>query len=135
MLSHGNQILRKRFGCIIPRVLILVTIWGVFSWHRIVAIAAKRVASAQAPHDQCRAFDRAVFFQRLECIGRAGGLIPAIKPHPGAKKQSVKPHGQGEDMGKDRHGLLCSFRKADKSSSCSAVNLVVAVMLARPMST
>ena len=77
---------RKRYGCIIPRVLILVTTWGLFSGHRIVAIAAKRVASAQAPHDQCRTFDPAVFLQRLECIGRASGLIPAIKPHPGAKK-------------------------------------------------
>ena len=106
-----------------------------FSGHRVVAIAAKRVTSTQAPQDQRGAFEGSVFFQRLKRIGRAGGLIPAIKPHPGAKKQSVKSHGEGEDMGKDRHGLFCNFRKADKSSSCSAVNFVVAVMLARPMST
>ena len=108
---------------------------GVFSGHRVVAIAAKRVTSTQAPQDQRGAFEGAVLFQRLKRIGRAGRLIPAIKSHPGAKKQPVKPHGQGEDMGKDRHGLPCNFRKAAKSSSCSALNLVVAVTLARPMST
>ena len=59
---------------------------GVFPGHRVVAIAAKRVTSTQAPQDQGGAFEGAVLFQRLKRIGRAGRLIPAIKSHPGAKK-------------------------------------------------
>ena len=107
----------------------------VFFRHRVVAIAAKRVTSTQAPDDQRKAFEGTVLFECLKRIGRAGRLIPAIESHPGAKKQPVKAHGEGEDMGEDRHGLACNFRKEAKSSSCSAVNLVEAVTLARPMST
>lgn len=89
----------------------------VFFRHRVVAIAAKRVTSTQAPDDQRKAFEGTVLFECLKRIGRAGRLIPAIESHPGAKKQPVKAHGEGEDMGEDRHGLACNFRKEAKSSS------------------
>lgn len=70
----------------------------------IVAVTTKGMAFAKAAQGQERAADRAMFFQRLKRIGRAGRLKPAVMTNPWRKNQPVGAHGQGNDMGERCHG-------------------------------
>jgi len=76
-----------------------------------------------------------MLFQSFQCIGGTGGLITAIEPYPRAKNKPVSSHGDRQNVGKNIHGLVCSFCKATESSACIATKLVLAVTLARPIKT
>lgn len=71
--------------------------------HGIIAAAAPGMTPPDAPRGQKAALDRAMLFQRLHRIGRAGRLIATVEPHPGAEDQPIGPHGQGNNMGKRGH--------------------------------
>ena len=54
--------------------------------HRVVRIPlGKRVATANAPHSQPSAFERAIFFIGLPSVFRAGGDVVAARAVPGAE--------------------------------------------------
>ena len=80
--------------------------------HGIITIPTKGMAAADAFCGQPSAFEAAVFCQSFQCIGRAGGLITAIKANPGAEDQPVGPHGQGKEMGQGGHGALIGAEAA-----------------------
>lgn len=62
------------------------------------------MTAPDSPRGQPCAFDRTMLFQCLQRIGAAGRLIAAVEPDPWGEDQPIGPHGQGDDMGKRRHG-------------------------------
>lgn len=73
---------------------------GILVWNRVVAIPAKRVAAPDPPRCKPGTLYRSVLFQSLKRIGRAGGLIPAVKTDPWAEDQPIGVHGQRYETGK-----------------------------------
>ena len=66
---------------------------GVGPRHRIIALAAQWVASANSVDGQIAALDAAMTVERLKRIGRAGGLEPAAMADPWGQKQPIGAHG------------------------------------------
>ena len=66
------------------------------------------------------ALQPAVTFQRLQRIGRAGGLKAAAMANPWAQEQAVGADGQGGKMGKRRHDLWIRASAPCRSASSSA---------------
>ena len=71
--------------------------------HGIVAVAAPGVAAADAVDREIAALDAAVAFQRLERVGRTGGLEAAAVADPGRQDQAIGAHREGEEAREGGH--------------------------------
>ena len=74
-------------------------------------------------------------FKSFQCVGRTGGLVSAIKSNPRAKYQPINPNWSGKNMRKCIQVFKCNFFRAVSNSVCITANLVVLVVLERPIKT
>ena len=68
------------------------------SRHRVVAVAAPGVATQNAPHGEPRAFEGAVFAQRLDGVLRTGGGVATRRGGVGRDKAAIEADGRDEQQ-------------------------------------
>lgn len=68
------------------------------SGHRVVAVAAPGVATQNAPHGEPRAFEGAVFAQRLDGVLRTGGGVATRRGGVGRDEAAIEADGRNEQQ-------------------------------------
>lgn len=68
------------------------------SGHRVVAVAAPGVATQNAPHGEPRAFEGAVFAQRLDGVLRTGGGVATRGGRVGRDEAAIEADGRDEQQ-------------------------------------
>lgn len=68
------------------------------SGHRVVAVAAPGVATQNAPHGEPRAFEGAVFAQRLDGVLRTGGGVATRRGCVGRDEAAIEADGRDEQQ-------------------------------------
>src|SRR5574340_325380 len=92
--------------------------------HRIVAVAAAGAAAADALGGEPAALERAVLFDGLLAVFRAGRQIAALPPQPGRQRHLVDADRPDEESLREVHGAVPAWLWAapEKSASSRATN-------------